>query len=331
MEHVKYSDIGDFAHTLRNIKSNYDFCERAYDIIEFVGTIKLHGTNGGVSLQNGKITPFSRRQILSITEDNAGFAFFVESKKEVFRELFEEIKQRVPSLPSDCNITIFGEWAGSGVQSGVGIAHITKKFYIFDIKITKLDEPSYFLNMQDFKDLCNTTHSIFNIYNFWTYRILVDLNNPQIARNEIVNFVDEVEKKCPVAEFFGYSGIGEGIVWTQIDNPQIKFKTKGQKHSVTRCKKLHPVDIEKVNSAKEFVDYACTENRMQQGWTECFKNVTVEKHQITVLIKWVLNDIFKEEIETLTESGLFPKDVNGLISAKVRNFFFKKYEQQISE
>jgi len=41
------------------------------------------------------------------------------------------------------------------------------------------------------------------------------------------------------------------------------------------------------------------------------------------LIRWVVNDVLKEEIDTLTKNKIEPKEVNKHISTKVREMFFK--------
>jgi hypothetical protein len=41
------------------------------------------------------------------------------------------------------------------------------------------------------------------------------------------------------------------------------------------------------------------------------------------LIRWVINDVIKEESDTLVKNGLEPKDVNKHVSNRVREMFFK--------
>ena len=49
---------------------------------KWTGTVKQHGTNAGVTInKDGEIWAQSRSNIITIQSDNAGFAFFVESKK----------------------------------------------------------------------------------------------------------------------------------------------------------------------------------------------------------------------------------------------------------
>jgi hypothetical protein len=49
----------------------------------------------------------------------------------------------------------------------------------------------------------------------------------------------------------------------------------------------------------------------------------VDVKKMGELIKWVTEDIIKEESDTLISNGLEPKDVNKYLSTKVREMFFK--------
>lgn len=41
------------------------------------------------------------------------------------------------------------------------------------------------------------------------------------------------------------------------------------------------------------------------------------------LIKWVVSDILKEEMDTMVANKLEPKDIGKYVSTKVREMFFK--------
>ena len=116
--------------------------------------------------------------------------------------------------------------------------------------------------------------------------------------------------------------LGEGIVWTPCDSELVKdtgtwFKTKGKKHSVSKTKSVAPVDVEKLNSIKEFVEYSVTENRLQQGLSE----VGLDQKLIGKFIGWVNKDINKEESDTLEANKLSMKDVGKFCTTKAREFY----------
>ena len=93
---------------------------------------------------------------------------------------------------------------------------------------------------------------------------------PSKALNEISVFTEQVNDECPVAKLLGVSGIGEGLVWTCLDNPTSRFwfKSKGVDHEVnpsrTKMDKI-AIEPEKVENSMKFVDNTFTETRSKQG------------------------------------------------------------------
>ena len=195
--------------------------------------------------------------------------------------------------------------------------------------IQKDNTKSYYLHHDVFKDLKDKDNSIYNIYDFKTYEIEIDFNHPKLYQNKLIELVNEVEKECPVGKAFGCvlgkdNTIGEGIVWTGLyDGSRYIFKTKGVKHSSTKVKTLVPVDIEKMNSIKEFVDYAVTENRLNQGVEQVFiiESIKPSIRMMGDFIRWGYNDVIKEELDTLLENNLEPKEVSKSISVVARDWF----------
>ncbi|CAF1498923.1 unnamed protein product, partial [Rotaria magnacalcarata] len=97
---------------------------------------------------------------------------------------------------------------------------------------------------------------------------------------------------------------------------------KGEKHSVSKVKTLAPVDAEKLANLQEFVEYACTENRMHQGLDYLREQqITIEMKNIGIFLKWLINDIIKEEKDTMEESNIDPKDVGRGLQMKAKTWF----------
>jgi hypothetical protein len=145
------------------------------------------------------------------------------------------------------------------------------------------------------------------------------------AIKQIEEYVLEVEKECPVAKQFGFSGVGEGIVWKS--NCGLQFKTKGEEHKVSRTKELVPIDEEKLNSIGEFINYAVTEARLNQGIEYVFTQNALEPsiEKVGDFLRWVQNDILKEELNALDSNGLTIKDVNPLISKTTVTWFKQRF------
>ena len=113
------------------------------------------------------------------------------------------------------------------------------------------------------------------------------------------------------------------------------MKVKAESHSSSkksknRVKNLVPIDVEKVNSVSEFVEYACTDNRCEQGMSIMrFNNVEVSRRNVLHFINWVLDDIIKEELDTLIKNNLTPRDVSSAISNKAKEYYFKNIEEPV--
>lgn len=342
---IKFPSIEQFRTVVSNVNRHFNFVgldengEAIYDptlpkpVITFKGTVKLHGTNAAVSYNAKELWAQSRENIITPEKDNAGFAFFVESNKEAFYELFAQVMDKTIPWPDPYKntITIYGEWAGGNIQKGVGICNLPKSFFIFGVKITPHTEseeelkanPAYWV---DYSYLKNNEVKIYNINDFPTYSIDIDFNMPQLVQNQLSELTIAVEEECPVAKAFGFSGIGEGIVWSAEFKGNVhRFKVKGEKHSSSKVKTLAAVDVEKLNSIKDFVDYAVSESRFNQALENVFpNNEPIDVKKMGDVIRWVVNDVIKEEMDTLVENQLEPKEINKYVSSKVREMFFKQ-------
>ena len=340
---IKFPSIDQFRTVVSNINRQYNFVgldengETIYDptlpkpTLKFKGTVKLHGTNAGVSYnEESGMWAQSRENIITPEHDNAGFAFFAHSHETEFLRMFFDVATKEDIDLHHNTITIYGEWVGKGIQKGVGISNIEKSFFIFGVKITPHTgteeelkaNPSYWVESSY---LQNTDVRIYNIEDFQTYEIEIDFNMPQLVQNDLADLTIAVEEQCPVAKHFGLEGIGEGIVWSIDFNGVVhRFKVKGEKHSSSKVKTLAAVDVEKLNSINEFVQYVVTESRFNQGLENTFpNNEPIDIKKMGDLIRWVVNDVIKEEMDTLVKNGLEPKDVNKYVSSKVREMFFK--------
>lgn len=332
MDFVKFPSIGQFRNVVKDIRSNATFTGLDEDgnptfnpnaeqpVIDFKGTVKLHGTNAAVCYDSasGELWAQSRTRIITPESDNAGFAFFVHTNEAKFREVFRQIE---PWFPNS-TITLFGEWCGGNIQKGVAISELEKMFVIFDM----LCDGEWATNL-DYIPV-DDMWGVYKITEFPTYQMKIDFAQPELAVNALADLTTIVENECPVGKFFNVSGVGEGIVWkAEYKGKTYRFKVKGEKHSSSKVKKLAKVDPEKLASINEFVDYAVTENRLDQGIEQVFTGTNREPDIKLVgeFIKWVSNDVFKEELDTLKTSGLEPKDVVKSVNTKTLTWFKQKF------
>lgn len=320
----KFTEIEQFRNVIRAVKLHSDFVgydsdeqpiyrhDRPYPTFTFHGTIKLHGTSAGIVLyKDGHLEYQSRERVLSITSDNAKF-FLCMSLVDV-NKLFEGIEF------SD-HVALYGEWCGGNIQKGVAITGLANMWVLFALKIDDV-----YQDFSKYPHIKMEDKRIFNIYQFENYTMDIDFNYPEISQNKLVDLTLKVEEQCPVGKYFGNEGIGEGVVWECItEDSRYIFKVKGEKHSISKVKTIAPIDVEELNGMKEFVEYAVTENRMKQGIDKMVElGKPLDMHTTGDYLRWVYNDIIKEETDTIVKNQIDPKKIGSLISAKARIFWLK--------
>lgn len=292
-------------------------------IITFKGTVKLHGTNAGVSYNHiDGIWTQSRENIITAQKDNAGFAFFVDTHADIFIDLIINLAHVNNVDLVTHTLTIFGEWVGKGIQKGVAISNLDKSLFVFGAKVSNPtnEQASYWIDTAGVK---SPEFRIFNVEDYGVFNIDINFNMPQLSQNNLIDLTVAVENECPVGKAFGFEGTGEGIVFVaEYKGSMHRFKSKGEKHSITKVKVLNSVDTEKLNSIAEFVEYAVTQNRFEQGMKIIFGEDKPDVKGIADLMRWFINDIIKEESDTLASNGLEPKDIGKYVSNKVRGMFF---------
>jgi hypothetical protein len=318
---ISFTDIGQFRDTIRGVKHDTDYKgkdgegqpiylhDAPYPVLNFRGTIKLHGTNSAIVKYKDKTEFQSRERVLSLTSDNNGFMLAMKGKH--YDKLFENIK-----FNEHC--AIFGEWCGGNIQKGVAINGLPKMFVIFGIRIDGI-----YQDMENYKHVFINEEGVYNILQFEHYYTNIDFENPAMMQNWLVEKTQSVEAECPVGKYFGNIGVGEGIVWEHINGEKrYIFKVKGEKHQSSKIKKLVTVDVEEIKNIKEFVDYAVTESRLNQGidkLKELGKSIDVKS--TGDYLRWIYNDVVKEEEDTIVKNSIDVKKIGKEISNKAKVWF----------
>ena len=340
---IRFPKIGQFRNVIQDIRLRLMYVGKdendnpIYDTdkvlpkISFKGTVKVHGTNAGIGFHEDEIWFQKRTGIVTPEKDNAGFAtFFSGSNKiEALKILRDQIRETL-SIPKDHILVVFGEFAGERIQRGVAVSQLPKSFYLFGIKSVEGAGEDVKVTWHPIKGFSNPEIRIFNIEDYETFEVELDLDYPKILQNKLVEITNAVEKECPVAKTHGVSGIGEGVVYTAfVEGNRHTFKVKGEKHSVTKNKTLAPVDVEKIRNIEEFVEYAVTQNRLEQGIEQVFtsEGATPTIRQTGDFIRWVSRDIASEEIDTLSKNNLTMRDVGSTLSRKAKDWFFKHLDE----
>jgi len=337
MKHFPFPDIGQYRQAIHAVTNRVRYVgkddngEPMYNslatlpTIRYRGTVKLHGTNAAVvvNLKTGEHQLQSRSRIISWADDNAGFAAFMDP---LVPELLTTISFDSTDDTGEDILAIYGEWCGGNIQKGVAICELPKMFVIFGAK-----RNDKWLTPEERRDIRLVDKRIFNNADSATYQTFemdIDFQNPMTAQNALVDITMAVENECPVARAFGVSGIGEGVVWTPIDpewmDSQFWFKVKGEKHSTSKVKKLASTDVEKMANIKEFVDTVVTDNRCNQALTTIMEGKVggFTPNMIGDFLRWVFNDVVKEETDVIVASGLEKKDVGAAVSKKAKEWLF---------
>jgi hypothetical protein len=317
----KFTSIESFRHAIKKVRRFYDNKQQAYPTLKYRGTVKLHGTNAGIrKTPSGKIQPQGRNRILAIDSDNYGFAFFVESHMDAVKNLFSKFDEKD-------DVTIFGEWCGGNIQKNVALTQLEKHFVIFRILVNDVYVEND-VNIQD------NENGIYNILQIPEYEVDIDFMNPAPASEILSDLTIAVENECPWGKFRGVTGVGEGIVWVpdaDVSISDIWFKTKGLKHKNAgeKAKKQKiKIEPEQLENMMAVVNEVLPEWRLEQGLSHLKENGLPKLPESTgPYLKWVANDIIKEEMDILIKNGFEWKQIQGKIMNTARQFFLKECEK----
>ena len=307
----KFPSIGQFRNIVKDVR-HFDPAAK----LTFTGTVKVHGTNAAVVIHpDGTYHCQSRSRIVTTEDDNLGFAAWVAERYCYYADMLSCVR----NLYKNDDIVIYGEFAGRGIQKGVAVNAADKFFYIFGVKAGDKWSSLALLNHPEDRA------RVFFSYDAWGKSIDIDFSQPEASQNELVSITDEVEAQCPLGKHLGLDGTGEGVVWSHMtdDNHLLMFKVKGEKHSVSKVKKLAQVDPEKVASVAAFIEYAVTDNRLQQGLQEVCDG-EADREKMGAFLKWVSLDVRKEEFDVLAGNDLTMKDIGKALSGKARAWFFEQ-------
>ncbi len=328
-------------------------------VITAVGSEKIHGTNASVCFSNTDgFWVQSRKNIITPEKDNAACAFQAYAREEQWMNIIKVLATENDIDLDKYIISVYFEWSGGNIQKKSALTGVDKLAMIFRyFKVSPIEpqtsnsgeeigakwcETKVTNHMShygsengiwlDFKD-----NGIYNIMNYPTVEVEIDFNEPLMSQNKMIEMVDVLEKDSLVGKAFGIdNNIGEGYVFSfEYKGNVQRFKVKGEEHAKGsgRVKTLKPVDEELENRKITFVnDVACISWRLEQGWSETF-GIENEKLEPSVkatgdYLRWIINDVVKEETQTMIDLGLEPKSINGMISKVARTYFMSRLDEE---
>lgn len=335
---IKFPSIEQYRNVIRNVKErtrftglNADgtptFSNAALPTLTYRGTTKIHGTNAAIaySPEYQEFTYQSRNRILTAEYDQYNFVKTMQPIEPQLSKLMYEIVRQLPHMPE--RVTIFGEWCGEGIQKKVAVSELSRRFVYFAVRITYTEEHQEWFDIDNIKGQYHELAT--NVLEYGYHLKHIDFNYPEIAQNELIKLTEAVEAKCPVGKYYGVSGVGEGIVWTCItpgwESSKFWMKIKGEKHSASKVKTLAAVDVEAAASMRDFIENTVTEARLEQAYDYLVEmGRPLDMTSTGEFIRWVYNDLIKEESDTMQASGIDPRKLGSAVSNKARPWFFGK-------
>jgi hypothetical protein len=320
----KFPSIEQFKNVITNVRQFCKKHDKPLPTLTFEGTVKLHGTNGGIGydFKTGELWAQSRERIITPYDDNAAFAKYVEANKDAIKAYMHNYAE------NGGLVYLFGEWCGPSIQKSVAISEIeNKSFFPFELieVVGEGDDATVIKYDLMADDSILEIPDTYRVASFRRYSIDIDFNAPQESQNKLVELTMKVEEQCPVAADFGKFGIGEGIVWYNAETG-LRFKVKGEKHSVSKVstvKEISAEDLARISTIKTFVDTVVTENRLNQGLDKLREmGLEISVKSTGDYIKWVVGDVLKEEMDLIIASCLDKKELNPAMSNKAKEFFF---------
>jgi hypothetical protein len=332
-----FTSIESFRHAVGSVKKYCADFGKALPTVDYVGTVKLHGTNAGVRVSHEGVQPQKRTDIVTVGQDNAGFAAFCHDKEKVFREI-------ASAFPSG-DFTLYGEWCGGNIQKNVAITELPRHFVIFagydavNDRHYSANEMAFYLANYGFAmgDNPFNTYGVFFITQIPAYHITIDYSRPEDALAKLEEYTLAVEEECPWGKFRGVSGVGEGIVWAPASKELshitgLWFKTKGMKHAAKdKGKKATNIAAspEKLESIRAVVEAVLPVWRLEQGISKLKEDgKTIEPQSTGDFLKWVSQDILKEDTDIIVANGFDWKALVPYIMREARQWYMKKIDEE---
>lgn len=325
---IKFPSIEKFSDVNTRVKRMQRFNEVGNKpVVHYKGKVKLHGTNASLFLyKDGEVKVGKRSGFITPLGDNAGFAAYIETVKDV-----------LPKVDND--IAIFGEWAGPGIQKKVAISSIPQKtFFVFSILL--IEEQLVVIDPEEISKILGSNTPFEVIPWAEGADFVVDFNDQsslESFKDSVNQLVIQCDKVDPyVKDRYGIEGIGEGYVFTAIVDQNnfgttysdFIFKAKGGSHTVAahETRGMVVIEPEVLESIEKFVSVFVSEDRLIQGLNEACEG-TASTKTIGAFMSWIGQDVKKESVNELEASNLTWKDVTRFVNQKARDWFMMQIER----
>lgn len=326
--HIAWSSIELLHNVIRTLNYLATLNSTPLPKVTYKAKVKLHGTNCAVQIHPEGVYVQSRTGMLTPEDDLKGFAKWVKANEGYFRSLTP-------------GITVFGEWAGPGVEKGMAVSALSEKvFAVFALQVGYGTDAKVVSDPLEVTAMLGTGAPTNLFVLPWQGDTLVvdfgDRASLEATATVVNRRVEAVEKEDPwIKNTFGTSGLGEGLVLYPVEveggrvpaDPEnlahLMWKAKGEKHRTAGTKEAVQVDASVVANTTEFVTLMVTEARLEQGLAAGCGG-TKDPKLTGKFIAWVVADVKKESEAELAASGLTWAQVEKAVSARAREWFLAR-------
>ena len=340
---IKYPKIvqfGDIVHTIRKtvlwMQTEGDqSVSSTLPVVTVVGTEKIHGTNASVCFSNPDgFWVQKRTDICTVENDNAASAFHATANTDAWISIIKQLAV-AHNINLDTHIiTVYFEWCGGNIQSKSAVSGLDKMSIIFrhfkvsPVEATEEESNVWFETKANDVWVDAKDSHIYNISNFPTYTMQVDLADTTASMDKLMSLVDSIEDNSPVGCALGIeNNIAEGIVFSFIMFDVLHvFKVKGEKHTKGgKSTKTRTAAESEKDALLWDIAYKVTPIwRLEQMFNEANDVINDGIPNIKNIGKFMqlLNkDILEEEANTIKDAGLEPKQISKQVGQLAVAFF----------
>lgn len=301
VEFPKIKQLSDAVHNAKKL---------GYEKLQYTGRPKAHGTHGAIVKTEKGIHFQSRKRVLSLEADNAGFMNHFAGYAPIFDKVM------------DVGDAYFGEWMGPGVQKGVALNQLSCRFFMIFAWSEKGGEITP--NIEPYRHIFRTPGIVHTDH---YAKIPFEMDLYKVDVESLENITARFEALCPIALKYGIAGVGEGLVWTCDDYPDdhsLWFKTKGEEHT----KSIKTIKLKKDFAQYEEVEAMAkaflTEGRCLQAWSEVNGGSMAQTGDF---IKWLVNDVKEECHHEIVNSNFDFKIIAKVLGTMAAQWYKRKVKE----
>lgn len=326
-KHISWVSIESFYHVRKHVDA-YPTLLPQPGPVTYRAKVKLHGTCAGVIVEpDGTVTAMSRSAIITPENDNAGFAKWVQERREAFAA--EQL--------NGATLIIFGEWCGPGIQKGVAVNKLPERSFAVFAARSIAEGSEEFMTEPWFLEgrLKNVPGAYVLPWFNDGEEFVIDWQLPAEQLQPVIDRINErvlaVEACDPwVKSVCGEEGVGEGLVFYPVSETHsnykcfsdLCFKAKGAKHQVVAKAKPAQADPQAAANAAAFAEMVVTPARLEQGCRAANGGELVfESKNIGTFLAWIGRDVIKECNVEMQASGLEQKDAVRACSNRARVWY----------